>query len=163
MQDEDLVRAVTAAVAFAVMLAGHYIGDHWVQTSGQAYGKGLDNEGCVRSVALWHCAKHVMSWTATTTIFLLGAGWWLRLPLEPGWLVAGIALNAVTHFVADLRTPLIRLGRLLGRGGYLDHVGVVRPSGAATSGPGTGLFELDQAWHIGWLAVSALLIAGPPV
>ncbi|MFC4072638.1 transcriptional regulator [Actinoplanes subglobosus] len=162
MEYEDLVRAVTTAVAFAVMLAGHYIGDHWVQTSGQAYGKGLDNAGCVRSVALWHCAKHVMSWTATTTIFLLGAAWWLRLPLEPGWLVAGIVLNGVTHFIADLRTPLIRLGRLLGRGGYLDHVGVVRPSGAATSGPGTGLFELDQAWHIGWLAVSALIIAGPP-
>jgi hypothetical protein len=163
MEHGDLVRAATAAVAFAVMLAGHYIGDHWVQTSGQAYGKGLDRIGCNRKAAVWHCAKHVMSWTATTTLFLLAAAWWLRLPLQPGWLVAGILLNAVTHFVADLRTPLIRLGRLLGRGGYLDHVGVVRPSGPASSGPGTGLFELDQAWHIGWLAVSALLIAGPPV
>ncbi|WP_285551698.1 hypothetical protein [Actinoplanes regularis] len=162
MQQEDLVRAATAAVAFGVMLAGHYIGDHWVQTDGQAHGKGLDNAGCDRSVALWHCAKHVASWTLTTSVFLLAAGWWLRLPFQTGWLVAGITVNAVTHFVADLRTPLIRLGRLLGRGGYLDHVRVVRPSGPASSGPGTALFELDQAWHIGWLAVSALLIAGPP-
>ncbi|MEV0896085.1 transcriptional regulator [Actinoplanes sp. NPDC049802] len=162
MQHEDLVRAVVAAVAFGVMLAGHYVGDHWVQTSGQAYGKGLDADGCVRSAAMWHCAKHVASWAVTTTAFLLVAAWWLRLPLEPGWLAAGVALNAVTHFVADLRTPLIRLGRLLGRSGYLDEVGVVRASGVTNSGPGTGLFELDQAWHIGWLAVSSLIIAGPP-
>ncbi|MBO3742558.1 transcriptional regulator [Actinoplanes flavus] len=163
MQHEDLVRAVVAAVAFGVMLAGHYIGDHWAQTSGQAYGKGLDAAGCVRSTAMRHCAGHVASWTLTTTVFLLGAAWWLKLPLEPGWLAAGVGLNAVTHFIADLRTPLIRLGRLLGRGGYIDQVGVVRPAGHTNSGPGTGLFELDQAWHIGWLAVSALIIAGPPV
>ncbi|HWS32249.1 MAG TPA: transcriptional regulator [Actinoplanes sp.] len=163
MQDDDLVRAVIAAVAFGVMLAGHYIGDHWVQTSEQAYGKGLDSENCVPRSAFRHCATHVASWTLTTTLFLLAAGWWLRLPFEPGWLIAGLTLNAVTHFIADLRTPLIRLGRLLGRGGYLDHVGVVRPNGPTASGPGTGLFELDQAWHIGWLAVSALVIAGPPL
>jgi hypothetical protein len=162
VHEDDLIRAVTAAVAFGVMLAGHYIGDHWVQTSGQAYGKALDAIGCVRRTAMWHCAKHVASWTTTTTVFLLAACWWLRLPLRPGWLVAGILLNALTHFIADLRVPLIRLGRLLGRTGYIETVGVVRPAGAASTGPGTALFELDQAWHIGWLAVSALLIAGPP-
>jgi hypothetical protein len=160
MQYLDLVRAVTTAVSFCAMLAGHYIGDHWLQTSGQACKKAL-NGGESRACALWHCAKHVITWSASTVAFVSVAGWWLHLPLHLGWLAAGIAVNAVTHFVADLRTPLIRLAQLLGRGGYIEHSQVMRPAGAQPTGPGTALFHLDQAWHIAWMFVAALLIAGP--
>lgn len=159
MPYDDLVRAVTTAAAFAAMLAGHYIGDQWVQTSSQACKKALDGNG--RACAVWHCAKHVITWTAVTVLFLAAAGWWLHLPLRPGWLVAGIVVNAVTHFVADLRTPLLWLGRLLGRSQYLTYAQVMRPAGADRYGPGTAVFELDQSWHIAWLLVAALLVAGP--
>lgn len=160
MQYDDLIRAVTAADAFFAMLAGHYVGDHWLQTSGQACKKGLDS-GQRYAVAMWHCAKHVATWSASTVVFLALTGWWLHLPLKPGWLAAGIALNAVTHFVADLRTPLIWLAQLVGRGEYLEHGTVLRPAGEQKAGPGTALFHLDFGWHIMWLLPAALLIAGP--
>ena len=159
MHDVDQVRAITFAVAFGAQLAGHYVGDHWIQTGGQAGKKSLAGNG--RGCALWHCAKHVTTWTATVTAFLSLAGWWLHLPLHPWWVAAGMAVNAVTHFVADLRTPLVWLGRLLGRGGYIDFVHVARPASAdEATGPGTALFHLDQSWHIAWLFVASLLIAG---
>lgn len=161
MPYDDLTRAVTAALAFAAMLAGHYIGDQWVQTSAQACKKAL-NGGAGAGCAVWHCAKHVLTWTATTMAFLLGAVWWLHLPLRPGWVAVAVTVNAVTHFVADLRTPLIWFCRLLGMGGYIDHTQVTRAGGQVQgTGPGTGLFHLDQAWHIAWLLVAALLVAGP--
>jgi hypothetical protein len=160
MQYDDLIRAATAAAAFGAMLAGHYIGDQWVQTSAQACNKALNGPaGPAR--AMWHCAKHVATWTATTVLFLLLAGWWLHLPLRPGWLIAGVALNAVTHFVIDLRTPLIRLARLANLSGYIEHVQVRRAAGVESTGPGTALFHLDQAAHIAVLFVAALLVAGP--
>jgi len=160
MHDIDTIRAITTLVAFAFGLAGHYVGDHWLQTHEQACKKGL-NGGNGRMCAMWNCAKHVITWSAAVTVFIAAAGWWLHLPLRPGWLAAGMALNAVTHFVADLRTPLLWLGRRLGRGRYLDYGNVVRSSGTAEGGPGTAAFHLDQAWHIAWLAVSALVMAGP--
>lgn len=160
MPYHDLVRAITAAVAFAAMLAGHYIGDQWIQTSAQACKKALGGP-VSRGCALWHCAKHVVTWTATTTGLLLAAGWWLNLPIRPGWLAAGVAVNAATHFLADLRAPLLWLARTVGRGGYVTHVQVMRPAGADAFGAGTAAFHLDQAWHIAWLLVAALLIAGP--
>jgi hypothetical protein len=162
MHDIDMIgRALLALAAFAFGLAGHYIGDQWLQTHGQACKKSLGGDSC-RRVAMWHCAKHVLVWTATVTVFVVGAGWWLHLPMKPGWLAAGMAVNAITHFVADLRTPLIWIAcRFFNRAAYIDYVNVVRASGTETVGPGTAVFHLDQSWHIAWLAVSALVIAGP--
>lgn len=160
MQHDDLVRAVSAAIMFGFGLAGHGLGDHWVQTSAQAGKKALD-AGAARAVAVWHCAKHVLTWTATVALFVAVAGWWLHLPLRPGWVVAGLAVNAGTHFVADLRTPLRWLAARVGRAGYIDQVAVLRPAGAQTVGPGTGLFHLDQSLHVACLAVAALVMVGP--
>ena len=156
-------QALTTLVAFSFGYAGHLIGDHWIQTHVQACEKALDRPGCRRLAAVWACAKHVLTWSAAVLTFICLAGWWLDLPLRPGWVAAGMALNAVTHFIADLRTPLIWLGRLLGRGGYIEHVQVHRGKTVEKTGPGTALFHLDQSWHIAWLAVSALVMAGPPV
>lgn len=161
MQYQDMVRAVVCAIAFTATLAGHFVGDHWAQTDQQACRKSL-GAGYGTARAIGNCALHVAGWTVCTVTALVLAAWWLNLPLQPVWLTAGVALNAITHFVADLRTPLIRIARLLGRAPYIDRVQVHRAGGLQVAGPGTGLFWLDQSWHIAWAFVAALLIAGPP-
>lgn len=163
MPHDVTTAALTALVAFCFGLAGHYVGDHWVQTSAQACEKALDRPGCNILVALYACAKHVLGWSTTVAVCIVGACWWLGLDLRPGWFAAGMALNAVSHFVADLRTPLIWLGGKLGRAGYIAHSQVHRGKAVEKTGPGTALFHLDQSWHILWLAVSALVMAGPPI
>jgi hypothetical protein len=162
MHHFDTIAALTTLVAFCFGLAGPYVGDPWIQTSVQACEKALDRPGRNTLVALWACARHVIGWSTTIAVCISGATWWLGLPLRPGWFAAGMALNAVTHYVADLRTPLIWLARIVGRGGYLDHAHVHRGKTVEKTGPGTALFHLDQSWHVFWLAASALVIAGPP-
>lgn len=165
MHDVDITTTaatLTALIAFCFGLAGHYVGDHWVQTSAQACDKALDRPGCNVLAALLACARHVLGWSTTVSMCIAGACLWLGLPMRPGWFAAGMLLNAVSHFAADLRTPLIWLARRLGRGGYLDHVQVHRGKTVEKTGPGTALFHLDQSWHILWLGVAALVMAGPP-
>ena len=158
----DAVRAITALVAFAFGYAGHLLGDQWMQTNDQACRKALGQPGCRRAHAMWACAQHVITWSATVAACTAAAGWWLGLPLRPGWFAAGMAINAVTHFVIDLRVPLIWLARLAGRGGYIEHAQVMRPGGAQSTGPGTALFHLDQSLHLACLAVASLVTAGAP-
>lgn len=148
----DLVRAVTAAVAFAAMYAAHMVADHWVQTQHQADCKSLANDGPAW-VAYWNCAKHVLTYTVTAVVFLVAAVWWLHLPVRPGWAVIGLVVSAGTHYVADLRTPLRWIADRIGASGFYR---------LAAHGL-NGAYLLDQSWHIGWLFVSALLIAGPPL
>jgi len=141
----------------AALTAMHEVGDHWVQT---------DRQACTKGAPGWPgrlaCAAHVATYTATGALAVTAASRRLRVPMSGGWLAAGLALNAASHYVADRRTPLRQLARLTGRAGYLQHATVVRrPDGAAQdTGPGTGLFHLDQSWHYGWIFVSALLAAG---
>ncbi|HEX8347434.1 MAG TPA: transcriptional regulator [Actinoplanes sp.] len=151
MPYDDLVRAATAAVVFAVLYAGHMVGDHWTQTQHQSTCKALGVGGRSVWVAHWNCAKHVVTYTATQVVLLALAGWWLNLPLRPWWVVAGLAVSAVTHYVADLRVPLRWICERVGR------IGFYRLAGNGLN----GAYLLDQSWHIGWLAVAALLIAGP--
>lgn len=60
-------------------------------------------------------------------------------------------MSAISHYWADRRTTLRALVVLVdghgqpGKAEYYDH------GGAA---------PLDQSWHIGWLFVAALVIAG---
>lgn len=160
--DDAMVRAAIAAIMFCGMLAAHYVGDHWVQTCGQAIKKVWDGPDG-RMCAAWHCAKHAATWSVTQLVFLTVTVWWLDLPVRPGWLAGGVAFNALTHFVIDLRVPLLWVAqRVNGRGDYIEAVQVVRPSsGAASTGPGTGLFHLDQSAHLACAFVAALIVAGP--
>jgi hypothetical protein len=160
MDLDNLTRAATAALAFAALFGGHYAGDQWLQTSGQACKKSLARAGGARLEAHWHCAKHVMVYSLAGLTMFLVAALWLDLPVRPGWIAAGIALNAITHYIADLRTPLLWMARVIGRQAYVEHCQVVRPTGAEMVGPGTASFELDQAWHFIWIFFSALLFAG---
>jgi hypothetical protein len=133
------------AVVFAALYAAHQVADHWVQTQHQA-----DTKGC----AGWHgrlaCAAHVATYSATGLVALLVVAWRTGLALAPSGVAAGMAVSALTHYIADRRTPLRRIANATGSGRFyrLNAAGM------------NGAYLLDQSWHIGWLLVAALLIGG---
>ena len=144
--------AVSAAV-FAALYAAHQVADHWVQTDRQAAHKGLP--GWTGRLA---CAGHVGTYTATAIVFLamlIGfTGWHPHLHSA----AAGLAVSAVSHYVADRRTPLRRIATRFGLAGFLA-LGAPRPGRDDNPSLGTGAYALDQSWHIGFLFLSALVIA----
>lgn len=141
----------------AALSAAHEVGDQWVQTGHQAYTKG--EPGRRGRLA---CAAHVATYSATGVAAVLAASRWLGVPMKGRALAAGIAVNALTHYMADRRTPLRRLAALAGNEDYLACSTVVRSPGAdaVDTGPGTALFHLDQSWHYAWIFISALVAAG---
>jgi hypothetical protein len=141
----------------AALLAAHEVADHWIQTDHQACTKGAPGWPGRRA-----CAGHVAAYTATGALAVYAASRRLNVPLRPAELAAGLALNAASHYLADRREPLRRMARLVRREGYVTAVTVLRHPGAQPqeTGPGTGLFHLDQSWHYGWIFVSALVAAG---
>jgi len=135
-----LALAAVAATA-ATLHAAHQVADHWVQTQRQA-----DHKGNPGWYGRWQCAAHVATYTATAVVALAAlaavTGW--RPGLWPT--VAGLTVSAVTHYVADRRAPLMRLAALMRKSrAWLER--------------GGGMYALDQSWHVGWLWVSALVIA----
>ncbi|MEV4767823.1 DUF3307 domain-containing protein [Micromonospora humida] len=129
------------AAAFAALYAAHQVADHWVQTQRQADHKGLP--GWAGRIA---CAKHVTTYTLTAVVALA------LVAAVTGWrpnllaVAAGLTVSAVSHYIADRRTPLRRLADRLGKDpGWLER--------------GGGLYALDQSWHVGWLFVAVLLVA----
>ena len=150
------MHAAVFAGVFAILYTAHLIADHWVQTHHQAEAKGTP--GWPGRLA---CAAHVATHTLTSLAGLAALVWRTGLPLPPGPTALGLAVSAISHYAADRRTPLQRLGRLLGRGRYIQYATVLRtPAGTAqATGPGTALFHLDQSWHVCWLAIAALIIA----
>ena len=144
------------AEVFVAAYVGHLIGDQWVQTDGQAVAK--DQPGWSGRMA---CAGHVLGHTISTALALnilfLVTGWWPN-----DWrLAVGLAISAVSHYVIDRRSPLLRVARWVGRLPYVAAVTVVRsPGGAAQpTGPGTALFHLDQSAHLLFIFVAALVVA----
>jgi hypothetical protein len=141
-----MTAAAVFAAVFAAYAAGHPIGDYWVQTNGQAAGKGAPGWPGRRA-----CAAHVVTYTLTLTACLALVWWRLALPLSPAWAAAGLAVSAVTHYFADRRGPLERLaGFIPGKLGFYR----------AGEGLASGAAHLDQAWHWWWLFAAALITAG---
>jgi hypothetical protein len=132
--------ALAFTVALAALVAGHQVGDYWVQSDTQAADKG--RPGWTGRLA---CAEHVATYTATQTLSLVLACAVLAVPLSVVHVTAGMALSAATHYLADRREPLRKLAAALGKGPFWDR------GGAAL---------LDQAWHYGWIFCAALVIAG---
>ncbi|MEU7822935.1 transcriptional regulator [Catellatospora sp. NPDC049133] len=150
--------ALIAAV-WAALAASHPVADHWMQTAHQATHKDLP--GWVGRLA---CARHVATYTATNGAFLapvIAAGymWTGHMIVSPVQLAAGLAVSAITHYVADRRLPLRRIAEAVGSGGYFQHNAKPLADGRFEYGPGSGAFELDQAWHKGWLWVATAIIA----
>lgn len=93
-----------------------------------------------------HVASYSAGQLAVTVAVTRALGY--RIPARA--LLAGTAINSITHAVIDRRKPLLWLADKIGKTGYIDHCTAVRKPGdteAELSGPGTALMELDQALH----------------
>lgn len=134
----------TFAPVFVALYAAHQVADHWVQTQYQADTKG--GKGWSGRLA---CGRHVATYTATGLLFLLAMVLVAGVALHPAAVAAGLAVSAVTHYIADRRTPLARIAEATGSGEFY------RLSGAGMN----GAYLLDQSWHVGWLFVAALIAA----
>jgi hypothetical protein len=144
--------AATFAALFAALYAAHTVADHWVQTQHQADAKG--RPGWPGRLA---CLAHVTTYSLTALAAVALVAWRLGLDLAPGHLAAGLTVSAVTHYLADRRTPLRRLAELTGSGRFYA-LGTPRPGRDDNPSIGTGAYALDQSWHIGWLLVAALVM-----
>ncbi|GII89466.1 hypothetical protein Ssi03_74560 [Sphaerisporangium siamense] len=143
----------TFAAVFAALYAAHSFGDHWVQTHAQACIKGTP--GRTGRLA---CARHVATLTATKAAFLLALELATGARLHPAAVLAGLAVDAASHYWADRRTTLAALAERIGKGDFY-RLGAPRPGRDDAPHLGTGAYALDQSWHIGWLFITALIIA----
>lgn len=140
------------AASYAALTAAHEVGDYWAQRDSDAVAKGRHgHEGRAA------CARHVAMYTAVQGLALAAAIRGLGLRLNWRRAAAGLAVSAVTHYIADRSagrwqekdpsTLIVRLAHLKGSAQWLQR----DPS----AGP-----LLDQAWHKGWIAVAAAVAAG---
>ncbi|MFF9004634.1 transcriptional regulator [Streptomyces goshikiensis] len=151
--------AATFATVFVALFVAHSVGDHWVQTSRQSADKG--KAGWTGRLA---DARHVASLTATKLALLLPVANLLGLDLSVIGLVAGLGVDAVTHWWADRRSTLARLAKAVGLADFYalgtgtHPVHPVNTEGKPAAHLGTGAYALDQSFHHFWLLVAALLI-----
>jgi hypothetical protein len=145
--------AATFAAVFVALFVAHQVADHWIQTQHQADCKG--RPGWPGRIA---CAAHVASYTATAVAALNAIHFGLALPLNPWQVAAGLAVSAVTHYIADRRAPLRRLAELTGAGRFYA-LGIPRAGRDDNPSLGTGSYALDQSFHYLFLFVAALVIA----
>ncbi|MEU4239775.1 DUF3307 domain-containing protein [Actinoplanes sp. NPDC026619] len=141
------------AAVFAALFVAHQVADHWVQTDHQAACKGGPGWEARRA-----CAAHIVTYTATAVVALLAMAAATGLPLSAGRAAAGLAVSAVTHYVADRRTPLKWLAELCGSSRFYT-LGACRTGRDDNPSLGTGAYALDQSFHYAWLFVAALIIA----
>lgn len=145
--------AVFAAI-FAGLYAAHSFGDHWVQTHGQACGKGAPTRA-----GRLACARHVATLTLTKAVALGLVMLVTGFRLDGPWLAAGLLVDAASHYWADRRFTLAALAERLGKGDFY-RMGSPRPGTADAPHLGTGAYALDQSWHVLWLFLAALVISG---
>jgi len=145
--------AATFAAVFVALYVAHQVADHWIQTQHQADHKG--RPGWPGRIA---CTAHVASYTATAALALAALHVALALPLNPWRVAAGLLVSAVTHYIADRRTPLKRLAELTGSAGFYA-LGSCRTGRDDNPSLGTGAYALDQSFHYLFLFVAALIIA----
>lgn len=135
---------LTFAVVLGALHAAHQVGDHWLQTDHQAKTKGMP--GWKGRIA---CATHVTTYTAAAVAALGVLVWQLGLELSVPATVVGLAISAITHYIADRREPLRRIAVWCRLGFYNVKGGGIN-----------GAYLLDQSWHVGWLFVASVVIAG---
>ncbi|MEU4827129.1 transcriptional regulator [Actinomadura sp. NPDC023710] len=137
---------------FAALYAAHEVGDHWLQTHGQACGKGAPG---------WRgrilCARHVAVLTAVKAAAVALVAVVLALPVNPYAAAAALVVDAASHYWADRRSTLLALADWLGRHLIPGKEEFARLGDGATAPTGTGTYALDQSWHVGWLLAAALL------
>ena len=150
---DPTTQVATFGAVFAALYAAHQVADHWIPTQHQADTKG--QPGWPGRLA---CAAHVATYTATAAFALFAlaitTGWWP----DPWRIAVGLAISAISHYVADRRVPLWRIACALGSARFYV-LGVPRPGYDDNPSLGTGAYALDQSWHIGFLFFAALFIA----
>jgi hypothetical protein len=147
-------RAAQFSAAYAALTAAHEVADHIVQVDGDAADKG--KAGAKGRIA---CLRHVASYTATQAVALAAADRGLGLRLDWRWATAGLFVSAATHYAADRSggrwaedpekqptTRMVRAARATGHRGWLAR------------DPNAG-YRIDQAWHKGWIAIAAGVVA----
>lgn len=143
--------AARFAAVYAVLTAAHDVGDHWVQRDAEATVKGQPGPAGARA-----CAIHVATYTATQGAALYAANRLLGLQLTPRRALAGLAVSALSHYVADRQgghwqdphpRGVVKLAAITGHTGWLQR------------DPGAG-YLLDQSWHKGWITIAAAIAAG---
>lgn len=149
----DTVMLGSVGGVFAALYAAHQVADHWVQTQHQADCKG--RAGWAGRLA---CAAHVATYTLTAVVALAALATATGWTPDLGQTAAGLAVSALTHYLADRRTPLRKLAVLCGSARFYA-LGAPRPGRDDNPSLGTGAYALDQSWHVGWLFVAALIVA----
>jgi hypothetical protein len=139
------------AVVFIALYAAHQVGDHWVQTGGQAARKGLPGWPGRRA-----CAAHVLTLNGTKCAAVLAVALVTGVQLAAWPLAAALVIDAASHYWADRRTTLAALAGLAGKSGFYT-LGAPRAGHDDNPSLGTGAYALDQSWHIGWLFAAALI------
>ncbi|WP_330479927.1 hypothetical protein OG301_38980 (plasmid) [Streptomyces platensis] len=147
-------RATQFSAAYAALTAAHEVADHIVQVDRDAVAKG--RHGAEGRVA---CLRHVGSYTLTQALALAAADRGLGLRLNWRWAAGALFLSAATHYAADRSggrwaedpetqptTRMVRAAHRAGKGGWL------------TRDPQAG-YRIDQAWHKGWIAIAAGIVA----
>lgn len=141
-----MINPDTLTTVFIGLFVAHGVGDHWLQRTNEALGK---------SEATWGgrllCAKHVMTLVVAKILTLTALFLIVDVHVYTPAVAAGLAVDAVSHYVADRRTPLKKLAGWSGKGEFWEL-------GDGKAAPaGTGAYALDQSWHLGWLLVAALI------
>ncbi|MEV6598876.1 DUF3307 domain-containing protein [Actinoplanes sp. NPDC051346] len=153
MLPDTTARLAVFAAVFVALFVAHQVADHWIQTDHQALHKG--DPGLAGRLA---CAAHVATYTTTAGIALYAVRIVLDLPVSPSQAAAGLTVSAVTHYLADRRTPLAALARLARLDAFYA-LGKPRPGRDDKPCIGTGAYALDQSFHYLFLFVAALVIA----
>ncbi|MGK5674079.1 DUF3307 domain-containing protein [Micromonospora sp. URMC 106] len=151
--DPTGAHAATFAAVFVALYVAHQVADHWVQTQHQADCKG--QPGWPGRIA---CAAHVATYTLTAVVALAAMLLATGLRLDPWGVAVGLTISAVSHYIADRRTPLKRIATALGAAQF-HALGAPRPDRDDNPSLGTGAYALDQSWHIAFLFVAALFCA----
>ncbi len=160
----------------------HPLYDQWGQASRDAQCKGMHGDHLVhddgtpadgtrprsqlvtasqlgRRSAARHAATYTAGQLVAAAAVTRACGY--RVPAGP--LLVGGAITAVTHAVIDRRRLLLRCASKFGKGTYVENFGAVRMEENGTlrvdlSGPGTALFELDQAAHRAFGVIAAVAV-----
>lgn len=140
---------------YAALHSSHVFADHVIQSGNDAEDKAGD--GWAARVA---CARHVGELTAFQIVALAAAAYATGERLNPRRVLAGLAVNAATHYLLDRRPFARELNYKLGKKAFYDDFKVQRDGWVDPYGPGSGPYALDQAWHVGILAITATIIAG---
>lgn len=130
--------AARMGALYALTRAASDVADHWVQSDHQAAHKGKPGWEGRRN-----CAAHVLTYVGTQALVVGVGARILGIRITPGRAAAALAVSAVTHYIADRRTPLRKAADAVARLQGAPESAFVRLADHGMS----GAYALDGAWH----------------